>query len=363
MELRSISLEHYRNIEAAHVDFGEARAHFFVGANGQGKSNLLEALGLLTAVRSFRTHELAPLVQHRKRLARLCCRLVDDRGELRQVEIDLAAKTRSIRVDEVEVKRLAEFVGRFPTVVFSVEDIQMIRGGPQGRRRFFDLLFSVVDPAYLGCLQAYHRCLRERNEALRASMGQAVVASFNPGLAREGAALAGKRQLWMERFVPFFHAAYAQLSGEVEQGLLQLRASAEHASAAQLLQRLEAGFERDQALKGTSVGPHRDDYPFFVEGLGARLFASDGQQRCLALSLKLAQARLIESRASLRPVLLLDDVLGELDPQRQARFWEGIPRDAQVFATGTVLPERARAGSWRVYSVENGAFSSHSPQT
>jgi DNA replication and repair protein RecF len=208
MQILSISLENFRNLELTRLTFEPGIPQFFVGSNGQGKSNLLEALGLITAVRSFRTHELSPLIQKGKRRARILYEVEHSPSERMEVSIELGSKERAIEVDGVPEPRLSAFVGRFPAVVFSTDDIQLVKGSPQGRRRFFDLLFSVADPRYLQILQSYHRTLRERNMALKQSMNHAVIAAFDHPLARWGAALISARQEGVASFTQLFNDRY-----------------------------------------------------------------------------------------------------------------------------------------------------------
>jgi DNA replication and repair protein RecF len=356
MQLVGVSLEHYRNIALARLEFDPARPTFFVGGNGQGKSNLLEALGLITAVRSFRTHELAPLIQRKQKAARVLFQTqAPDRSDETHIELQLTARSRTILVDDQPVERMADFVGCYPSVVFAADDTQLIKSGPQLRRRFFDLLFSVLDREYLVSLQAYHRALKERNQALAQEMDRQVILAYDRLLAGRGSGIVRRRQVWMERYNQFFQQAYANIAGD-ETAELSYKGSLDAADEACFAERLAATYERDRALGATSFGPHREDYAFAVTELGARSFGSDGQQRSVVLALKLAQIEIIEQVLGRKPVVLLDDILGELDDGRKSRFWRIFDHGCQVFASGTSLPKGSSALQWKAFEVEGGSF-------
>ena len=356
MNISRISLEHYRNIALARLEFDVNRPTFLLGSNGQGKSNLLEALSLLTAVRSFRTHELGPLIMNRKRQARVIYEVHPERDSVPvQVELQLSSRTRNVRLDETPVERMADFVGQFPSVVFASDDTQLIKLSPQARRRFFDLLFSVLDREYLRGLQAYHRTLKERNHSLKSGMDRTVVVAFDRILAKWGFFLMTRRREWMQRFAPCFERNYATLA-DSEAGEVSYRPSLELDSEERYLERLASGFERDRVTGSTQIGPHRDDYSFEVQEFDAKTHGSDGQQRSVALALKLAQIEIIETVLARKPVILLDDILGELDDARKERFWSIFARGCQVFASGTSLPRHPSDLDWQVMHVEAGTF-------
>lgn len=355
MKISQLSLQHYRNIELARLEFDVNRPTFFLGANGQGKSNLLEALSLLTAVRSFRTHELAPLIMYRRKQARLIYEMNTGADAPVNVELQLSARTRKVLLDDTPVDRMADFVGQFPSVVFASDDTQLIKLSPQARRRFFDLLLSVLDRGYLRGLQAYHRGLKERNHSLKSGMDRNVVAAYDRLLAKWGVFLIQKRHEWMQRFCPCFMRNYAMIA-DVEAGSVSYKPSLELDSEALYLERLASGLERDRLLGSTQIGPHRDDYAFAVQDFGAKSHGSDGQQRSVVLALKLAQIDLIEQTLKVKPVVLLDDILGELDEERKARFWGIFDHGCQVFASGTSLPGRQQDLDWQVMEVQAGSI-------
>ncbi len=356
MVIKKLTLRHFRNVPLASLEFS-GRRQFFVGPNGQGKSNLLEALGCLTALRSFRTADSKVLVMSGQMEAGMACQVESEgRGEER-VTIKFRRDGKELWYGDTRVARLADHVGRYPTVVFSSQDLQLIRGVPALRRRWLDLTLSAMDPDYLGSLQSYTRALSERNSLLRRGDGQAVaqIAAFDRVLATHGAAIVALRTRWLSELADEAGKAYQRLTGGAEAARIAYLSPLIGATGEALLAQLEAGRDRDLRMGTTLVGPHRDDLSFEVRGSDARDFASEGQQRSVTLALRLAQAAWFHARCGVRPVLLADDVLGELDSERRLRFWSALDPESQVVATGTALPEAA-LGTWQVFKVAEGEF-------
>lgn len=357
MRLRKITLRHFRNVGFAALEL-EGRQQFFVGANGQGKTNLLEGAGFLTALRSFRTTENKLLVGHGQQVAAISCDLEQEKLGSTRVTIKLRRDAKELWCDQTRITRLADYLGRFPTVVFSSQDMLLVRGAPALRRRWLDLTLASMDAGYLKTLQTYAKALAERNALLK--RGGAVdreLEAFEHVLAPSAAALIAARTSGMAALALKVTAAYAQLcvAEMPEKSGLTYEPNFEDPSAEALLARLEAGRTRDAQFRSTLVGPHRDDFSFSVRGTAARDYASEGQQRSLVLALRLAQASWFQEKSGVRPVLLCDDVLGELDPARRRRFWAAVDPESQVMATGTSLPD-AELGTWQVFRVKDGNF-------
>lgn len=355
MRLRKLTLRHFRNVGFGALELN-GRQHFLVGGNGQGKTNLLEAAGFLTALRSFRTTENKLLVGHGQHCAALAFVIEHERQGETNVTIKLRHDGKELWCDQARVTKLADYLGKFPTVVFSSQDMQLVRGSPAQRRRWLDLTLSAMDGAYLRALQAATRALAERNALLKSGRATpAELGAFERILAPAAAELIARRAEGLRVLGATLSTIYAQLSGESEPATLIYEPNFSEPSAESLLSRFESGRARDIQFRTTLVGPHRDDFHFTVKHTAAKDFASEGQQRSLVLALRLAQAAWFHERSGIRPVLLADDVLGELDPARRARFWSAVDHESQIIATGTHLPE-AELGTWQVFEVREGAF-------
>lgn len=354
MRLLQVNAEHFRNIELATVPL-DAASVFLLGANGQGKSNLLEAAGLVTAVRSFRTTEIRPVIRQGKAQARVFFRLQhEQRGET-EITLTLASGAKQIEVDGEKVTRLSDFIGLFPTVALSAEDIQLLRGSPALRRRALDLTLAATDPQYYTALARYHRALRDRNKLLKEQAAAASRRPFERLLAAEAVKLIAARQAGVERLSASLVECYQELCGVDEAPALQYKVDCPVDSADAFLRQMEQNTRRDEALGSTQRGPHRDDLAFRLKGRAAREYASDGQQRGLVVAFRLAQLRYFASQSGIAPVVLADDVLGELDPERRAGFWRAVGPDLQVIATGTE-PPHGDARQWRIVQVRDGTF-------
>ncbi len=337
------------------------RQQFLVGANGQGKTNLIEAAGFLTALRSFRGADNKLLVGHGQHTAAIACELEHERQGETHVTIKLRHDGKELWCDNARVTRLADYLGKFPTVVFSSQDLQLVRGSPAGRRRWLDLTLAAMDAGYLRALQTFTRALAERNALLKkGNADDAQLSAFEQTLAPAAAELIGLRAAGLKALGTTLTAAYGRLCDEAEPAGLAYEPDFAEPSAESLLARLGAGRARDAQFRTTLVGPHRDDFHFTVRHTAAKDFASEGQQRSLVLALRLAQAAWFQEKSGIRPVLLADDVLGELDPARRRRFWAAIDPASQVIATGTSLPD-AELGAWQVFEVADGVFGEKSP--
>lgn len=354
MKLRLIRLQHFRNIAAAELRFAGERT-FLLGSNGQGKTNLLEAIGYVSALRAFRPGDNRTLIEQGQGEAAIAYGFEHERLGASEVIVRILPRGKEATLDREPVRRLAEFIGRFPTVLFASEDIQLVRGGPALRRRWLDLHLASLEPGYLADLQAYHRALDARNRLLKEGASPAEYAAFERALAPAACRLIARRRDGVARLASLVEQLYRALSGGDEPGGIRYEADVEPEHEAAFLAALERGRPRDLQLRSTQHGPHRDDLALEVSGREAGLFASEGQQRALVLALRFAQLRDARAVSGIAPLVLADDVLGELDPVRRGRFWSVLDADLQLFATGTALPEPRGAG-WTVIDVAQGSF-------
>lgn len=354
MLLRSLTVRHFRNIPLAELAL-RGRQQFLLGTNGQGKTNLLEAAGFITALRSFRTTEAKLLTAHGQTEAAIAAEVEHERFGATRLTITLRPDGRELWCDGERITRLGDYLGRFPTVVFTSPDLLLVRGTPAGRRRWLDLTLAAMDAAYLRALQTYHRALAERNSLLKSGAGADELEAFEHSLAPAGAELIARRTLGVAEIGSRLAEFYARLAGAAELAAVAYRPNFAEASAEALRARFASGRTRDQQFRTTLAGPHRDDLDFTVAGKAARDFASEGQQRSVVLALRLAQAAWFRQVCGVRPVLLADDVLGELDPVRRRQFWAAIEPESQIIATGTAAPDAA-LGDWQVFDVAGGQF-------
>jgi len=257
-----------------------------------------------------------------------------------------------------------DIIGKFPTVVFSSHDNQFLRGSPSLRRRWLDLTLAAMDPGYLTALQSYTRAVAERNMLLKQGGRDAgALEAFEHELAAHAVTLVAKRAAGVAQLSDLFRIAHARLvpDGDPSTGLRAETAGLIYAPDTAFTTREEFAASlvrarpRDTLLKSTERGPHRDDLDLLLNGRPAKQFASEGQQRCLVIALRLAQADYFKRKGGVTPVLLCDDVLGELDPERREKFWSSLEGEPQVIATGTSLP--ATTDGWQILQVKGGMIS------
>lgn len=357
MRLNRLRVSQFRNVEFADLSFAGMRIFLF-GENAQGKTNLLESVSLLTALRSFRTRDLKQLIRHGEKTAQAAFELEHEiEGATRVLFAVDASGAKRVEIGEgAPVKRMGEFVGRFPAVVFSSEDVAILRGAPSVRRRWFDVTFSAVSSEYLTQLQRFYRALESRNKLLKnepAAAGQML--AFEKIMAESGEFLVRTREREMQGLAEKFAEMARRILGSSAAPELLYAPSVR----ADGVQAWEAFFERsrrtDFIFHATQKGPHRDDFHFRLNGKNAADFASEGQQRGLSLALGLAQLALFRERTKIAPIVLADDVLSELDPIRRENFWREVGEELQVIATGTQLPPNPE--QWIIFNVVNGTYS------
>ncbi len=337
-----------------------------MGENGQGKTNLLEAVYVACTLKPLRAARLQELVRFGAARAAVGAE-VEGPGGARRVSVEVAAGGRTAFLDGKPQDSLDAYFEGLAAVCFSPDDLLLVKGGPEGRRRFLDRAAFNRWPAVLSEAREYVRALRSRNAALRTA-GAEVEASFRAPLVRAGARLVRRRRDLLAELAPLVARAYAEISGPgAPEARLGYRAAGglgaegtEEELAARLADTLEARAHRDRERGFTSVGPHMDDLFLTLDAHGARPFASQGQQRALVLALKVAEIENLRVALGRPPLLLLDDVSSELDPQKNHYLLDylgRLPGQAFLTTTDARLLEPAAGPETAVYTVRGGQFS------
>jgi DNA replication and repair protein RecF len=354
MEFRHLRLQGFRNFEFLAVDFSSKR-HFLCGANAQGKSNCLEALSLVTAMRSFRVRDWAPLARHGNDEWQARFDIQSQQHGTHCLELQVKGNRKKITLDGDLLARIGALLGRFPVVVLGSEDLQLLRGSPGDRRRWLDLTFSLRDPAYFNALLAYNKGLAQRNRLLKTSGCARELESFEQAMATPAAQLVQIRSQGITQLQKLAETTYSLMAEKDEQPTLTYQPDAGHSDADAFVKKWHAHRSGDIAIGSTRSGPHRDDLRIAVEQRAAKEYGSDGQQRSLVMALRFAQSRLWETALGETPVLLVDDVLGELDPHRRKAFWSLCSNEQQVIASGTSPPPQIE--DWQMHRVIAGKIS------
>ncbi len=333
MHLAHLRLRDFRNYARLDADFAPG-FHLLLGDNAQGKTNLLEAIYLLATLRSFRGVGGAQMVRHGAAGYFVGARVTAAGGS--DIRLYWSATTRSLTLNNRPVRRLTDYLGTLRVVVFCTEDLQLIKGPAGRRRRFLDLLLTQTHATYLPLLQRYLRAVRSRNALLKARpVDEAAVAGFTEELVAAGNQLMTLRRELVPRLSALTRLAYRRIAHDAEELRLDYAPSVKSHFAVEL----EQARPRERALRATLIGPHRDELRLLLEERLAAQFASEGQKRTLALALKMAQAEYLTGLHGSPPILLIDDVMGELDASRRAGLMPLLERahhaSGQVFMTCT----------------------------
>ena len=386
MHLAHLRLRDFRNYARLDADFAPG-FHLLLGDNAQGKTNILEAIYLMATLRSFRGVGGAQMIRHGQRGYFVGGKVVggnipasptssslsankvggEGRGEVapgsethnpspqpsprsggarettlltsqssREIKMFWSARERKLALDGQPVKKLADYLGVLRAVVFCTEDLHLVKGTARARRRFLDLLLAQTQPGYLPLLQRYLRAVRARNALLKQrTVDEAALDSFSQELVKLGDEIIRARRELAPKFSPLARLAYRRISNDAEELRIEYQPSVKKDFAVELAQ----SRARERSYRSTLVGPHRDDLQLLLNEKSAAQFGSEGQKRTLAMALKMAQAEFFAGIHGSPPVLLIDDVMGELDVKRRSGFLPLLEHarktSGQVFMTAT----------------------------
>ena len=332
MHLNSISLKGWRNYQEEKVYFSPG-INLFLGNNGQGKTNLLEAIYFLSCGQSPRTSKIEELINWSGKYFYL-------KGEICRGEIIHAIEMggardgrRANKIDGIPLQRLAEVSGLLNTVFFMPEDLYLVKGGPASRRRFLDLEIGQISKGYRYTLGNYKKYLRERNALLKSRVQDKILLQvLTEKLADLTGPIVERRNEYLQKLSILARLKHRKLSGNIEELNLKYNWSIEPGlSHQEILERYAETRLLEQRYKSTLVGPHKDDFSFIINGCDLKAFGSQGQQRTAVLSVKLAEIELIKAETNKYPLLLLDDVFSELDEDRKALLLEYLTDRVQTF--------------------------------
>jgi DNA replication and repair protein RecF len=371
MRLHTLRLWHFRNYERAQIE-PSLRVNILLGANAQGKTNLLEAIYYLSALRPLRPVRESDLIQWGATEMRLYARYeIDGLTDELHLRLPVQGK-RVITLNEQPISKQSALVGKLSVVCFTAQDLTIVRGEPADRRRFLDSEISLLSHRYLYSLAHYKRALEQRNNLLRGYLeGVATLDSlpeWNTQLVKYGARLFHARKQFLERLNALAQNTHRALTHDAETLTLQylpglpvrepLPEKEEDWSDA-LLSALHQSAGEELRRGTTLYGPHRDDFLIQVQGYEARLYASQGQQRTCALSLRLSEVALVESIRGEPPIVLLDDVFSDLDPARRRHLVAFLTPRTQTFITCTDLSafDEATLQDAALFEVQSGTVS------
>lgn len=346
MHINKLLLTDYRNYHTLHLAF-ENRVNVFIGENAQGKTNVMEAIYVLAMARSHRTSKDKELIRWEQPFARVEGALTNRYGAMK-MEMMFSSRGKKVKLNGLEKKRLSDYIGACTIVMFAPEDLALVKGSPQLRRRFLDMEMGQIYTVYLYYLSQYYKILKQRNQWLKqvqqkqTAFDESMWHVLTEQLVNAGAEVVFKRYGFLRKLEGWARPVHTEISRGEEILTLQYESTIKTAEEDGLETIRSVFFDQLDELKeqetrrGTTVvGPHRDDLIFLVNGRNVQTYGSQGQQRTTALSVKLAEIELIHEKTGEYPILLLDDVLSELDDHRQTHLLNSIQGKVQTFVTTT----------------------------
>ncbi|WP_017725792.1 DNA replication/repair protein RecF [Halalkalibacterium ligniniphilum] len=369
MYIKTLTLRHYRNYEQLEVAF-QQNVNVILGENAQGKTNAIEAIYLLAMAKSHRTPRDKELIRWDEAFAKIEGSFEKRNGPL-SLDVVISTKGKKVKVNGLEQRRLSDYIGAVNVVMFGPEDLNLVKGSPQIRRRFLDMELGQMSPIYLHKLATYQKILQQRNSLLKNLQGQrqtgpnTMLDVLTEQLIGTAIEVTKKRFEFLQLLQGWAEEIHREISRGKEALTVTYLPSVDVSEGANLSKIEEAFYQEYEAKKerevqrGTTLfGPHRDDLAFSVNEKDVQTYGSQGQQRTTALSLKLAEIELMKETVGEYPILLLDDVLSELDDYRQSHLLHAIQHKVQTFVTTTSVDgiDHQTLREAATYTVEQGTL-------
>ncbi len=371
MKAEKITLVNYRNIERAEIEFSDG-VNLIYGYNAKGKTNVLEAVYSFARGKSFRAGSERELVRFGE--AGYFTELVfSDKNRTQSMSLGYADKKRQKKINGVPCEKLYDMIGRFCAVLFCPEHLSIVKGGPGERREFLNIAISQLDTTYIKVFSRYKLIVESRNSLLRKialtqdiRKKEAMIAQldvYSTQMAEAASYICRARDEYIRALSPFAEFFLGEMSEENEKISLEYECDIEEScrtdekkAAEQYLDKLRSNIEREISSGATLYGVHRDDIKIVINGLDARNFASQGQQRSISLALKMAEGEISHERCGEYPVFLFDDVLSELDEKRRRYLLSKI-KDRQLIITGCEISEIEKIeGARLIHSKGDGIY-------
>lgn len=358
MYISSLSLLNFRNYASEKIEFSPY-TNVIYGGNAQGKTNILEAVYIFSQGRSHRARSDRELIRFGADFAKLSLDFHDSGRDYTAAVQMIKNGKKSIKINHVQITKLSMLMNYLNAVMFSPEDLELVKGSPSARRRFIDSSVSQLYPAYLTSLIDYHKALAQKNSLLKAlkfkgAKSDIMLSVWNEQLAAEGAKIIKYRAEFVKLINSFASRIQDEISGETLKITYSSGIKTDSADKSSIFKYLEKNQRREIEFASALIGVQRDDLHISINGKDARIYSSQGQQRTAALSMKIAQADYIHSIKNEYPVLLLDDIMSELDINRRAYLSEKI-RDKQVLITSTDTDLTESTDNTKLFCIKNGA--------
>ena len=352
MQITKIKIKNFRNLGDVEI-LPEKEINVICGENAQGKTNLIEAIWLFTGAKSFRGAKEKQLVNLNADNAKIGIEYFGE-GTLKEAEIVIDT-SRTAYFNQKKLPSPIKLAGKFQAIVFSPTDLKLVKDGPKERRRFLDIFIGKLNPAYIDLLSKYNRAIAQRNFLLKDAKYHSDIFDMLRVFDAQIVPIANKiteyRKEYIQKLNETAEEIYFGISGKKE----NLTIDYEFSYQGDYDKALKNALKTDMSAGSTSIGPHRDDLVFYIDKKNARLYSSQGQQRSIAIALKLSEAAVMKQITGEYPVALLDDVFSELDPTRQDYILNHI-KNWQVFITCCDPSNVNRLNQGKIFKVKNGVI-------
>lgn len=357
MQIHSVELVNFRNYEKEKIHF-KNNLNVIIGKNAQGKTNLLESIFLCCVGKSFKTNVEKDLINKAKTSASIKINFTNKKGQV-NVIIGLENNKKFVKLNEINLLKISQLLGNLCCVFFSPNELKLVKETPEDRRKFINLDLSQINKEYYFNLIRYNNILKERNKLLKMYESENTIKETLPiwdtQLASVGAKIIKDRLNFINKLNAFAHIEHKNLTSNEENLFISYNSTENYDNKNEseieqsLLNNLKINHDKDIKLKYTTIGPHRDDLKFLINGFDVKNFASQGQQRTVALSLKLAELEIFKEVLGEYPILLLDDVFSELDDNRQNKLINRV-KSIQTIITTTSFNYNTSAN---IIEIEN----------
>ncbi|MDN3506393.1 MAG: DNA replication/repair protein RecF [Simkaniaceae bacterium] len=348
--LRRLYLHHFRNYTQAEFTFSPG-VNWICGKNAQGKTNLLEAVYLLSTGRSFRTHILSELIQKQSGFFYIEAE-IEKEGVSQTLKASFDGETKKVEINATTFSNFSSLLGMLPHILYAPEDIAVVAGSPSHRRKFLDLHLSQIDPLYLHHLTRYYKAMRQRNELLKAR-SEIAIEPWEMAMAQNACYILEKRKSLIEELKPLLLQKMEHLSCGHDPLEIQYQNTLHGDTSEELLETLQKNRKKELHIGTTLYGPHRDDVLFSIRNLSVKSYASIGQKHSAAASLRLSLFEHIKKNVDEMPLFSIDDFGAHLDPSRQKQFREELESLGQIFITSPnadpeIFPEK------KIHAIASG---------
>ncbi len=339
MEIKNIKIKNFRNYKELELNFNN-KINIFIGNNAQGKTNLIESLYVLGITKSHRTYNEKKLIKEGEDFLKISG-IVKNENTKKELEILISSKGKSVKIDKNIIRKTSEYISNLVVVLFCPDDLEIIKGSPSIRRRFLNIELGQIDNNYLVHLNKYNKLLKNRNEYLKQNNERTIEMNFlevlDKQIAEEATMLYNKRIKFIDELNIYIKKIYKKISnGDIIQIKYETNVDVKQEKLEELiLKKLKSNIKKDLLFGTTTIGPHRDDFLFYLNNHKINEYGSQGQQRLAALCLKLAEIEIFIIKNNDYPILLLDDIFSELDEKRRCSVIEYINKGIQTFITAT----------------------------